>query len=188
MIILFLFPVVSLSETPAAEAVFAREYADELQEHFGITILIGDKCVQAPEQDMFTVGYGFATTPLVTMLKRADTVNELKRLEQALARYPASFFRYLRNEAHPDGLRIQIADRLVSTNPNLHSSAYTCLGSTWYDIYLEYGLFRELSVHHEIWHVLEDRILSAEPDAFSSWNEMNPEGFTYLNDYYADYS
>ena len=188
LVLLFLLPTVSFSESAAAQPDSARAYADELQERFGITILIGDECVQRPEEDMFTVGYGFAMTPLLSMIKRADTVNELKKIEQALVRYPVSFFQYLRDESHPDGVRIQLADRLISSNPALHSSAYTCSASTWYDIYLEYGLFRVLSVHHELWHAWEDRILSEDPSAFAAWNDLNPEGFTYLNDYYADYS
>ena len=105
LVLLFLLPTLAFSESPAAQPDSARAYADELQERFGITILIGDECVQRPEEDMFTVGYGFATTPLLSMIKRADTVNELKKIEQALVRYPVSFFQYLRGESHPDGVR-----------------------------------------------------------------------------------
>ena len=59
LVLLFLLPTVSFFESAAAQPDSARSYADELQERFGITILIGDECIQRPEEDMFTVGYGY---------------------------------------------------------------------------------------------------------------------------------
>lgn len=50
------------------------------------------------------------------------------------------------------------------------------------NIFLCVGGFNSLSIHHELWHAIEARILNDRPDAFTTWRALNPEGFMYNGD------
>ena len=53
----------------------------------------------------------------------------------------------------------------------------------YFMILLSAARIHEWTVHHELWHAMENVIRLNTPDAFSNWDSLNPEGFRYSEDY-----
>ena len=179
-----LFALLLIVPAAAEEDIESREYANELQDRFGVTILMGDECL-GTETDAasFTLGSGYpATTPLRQLLGQKGTEDQLCVIEQALSRYPDGFFGIFKNDRTPKGLRILLADEIINKDPDNPAVAYHLAGEEYNNIFLAYGTFREFVVHHEIWHGLEAEISAVYPRAFENWDDFNPEGFSYSQD------
>ena len=53
----------------------------------------------------------------------------------------------------------------------------------WYNVVLDIDAL--MTVHHELWHAVEQRITNEFDEAFSdlSWSEFNPAKFVYCFDF-----
>ena len=170
----------SFPESGAEEAVLPIQYADELEKRFGIPILIGAECLNQSENPDFSVGLS-PWEGASAFLK--SLTGELEMVERALSQYPEGTLEKLRTKNLPNGVRIFIPSRAVLNNPEGIFSAYTIGENDWFNVYLVHGLFIETSVHHELWHVIEDVIREKSPGAFLIWDVLNPAGFQYSSDY-----
>lgn len=181
---LLIFSLFCVSSSAESWFPQARSYANELEERFGVQILIGEECLDVLETDVFSIGdTAQSSSPFLQASGFRDPFSELQILESALSRYPVEIFQYIRRDEAPLGLRFLIADRIIDSDPALHSAGYSLLEDSFYTIVLSRALFGESTVHHEMWHVMEFAISSACPDAFSSWEALNPPGFEYSLDY-----
>lgn len=166
----------------------ARELADSYQEKYGVVILFGEDCLGVSEEDGFAVGdRAPAGSPFLAMFGNKHYLGEVEKLGEALAQYPDGFLGSLRNEYAPSGLRFLIANRLVEETYDLQpevgvSGLTTCEGG-FYNVFLAHTFAGKLTVHHELWHIMEEMILIRDPDAFADWNDLNPPGFQYSEDY-----
>ena len=188
-ILIFLVPLCASSESSATDHYDnARQIADDMEAKYHITILIGPEC-NAFNFDDAHVSLGneykkrSIASPLLNMLYEQDYyAYELRLLDKALSFYPKGFFDLFFYPYSPDGLRILITNQLTykGFNPN-GIAAYI---DNHFCILLGAGYYSEKDVHHELWHIIEKRILYYNPKSFEGWSELNPEGIEYTNDYH----
>ena len=182
-----------VSSTPAplpfrSDYPEARELADSYQEKYGVVILFGEDCLGVSEEDGFAVGdTAPAGSPFLAMFGNKHYLGEVEKLGEALAQYPDGFLGSLRNDYAPSGLRFLIVDRLVEETydlqPEVGLSGLTTCEEGFYNVFLAHTFAGKFTVHHELWHIMEEMILIRDPDAFVNWNDLNPPGFQYSEDY-----
>lgn len=150
---------VTLEPVPADSAAVARETADRMEEKFGVAIALEG---EVPE----------------------DILADLGILEDALGKYSEQFFSVLKDRNHPDGLLIT----LTGADGGEAQPAECRVGERdgRYGIFLAYGGFSGMTVHHAVWHALEKAIKAKYLYAFSDWTLLNPQSFVYPYDYSAN--
>lgn len=160
----------------------ARGTADFMQEHYGITILIGPECSDMTI-DSFTIGdKPKGRTPLFNGAGLFNYSEEIKIIDDAFSFYPPGFFSHFTWADAPRGLRILLVNQ-IETAWNQHLAGVTTVEDRYCNIFLGVGAFNESNIHHELWHAMEEKILAEQPDAFDSWHQLNPEGFAYGEEY-----
>ena len=178
-------PVKAAGEIAAfSEAIRdAGTVREEMQDRYGITILLGDECLNQTETEICEVsGTPPAKTPLQFLMGYDVDMEELRRLDAALAMYPEGFLQSLRDEDAPKGLRILIAGQINGKDLSWNPAGFTTCEGSWYNVFLAHSRFTGSTVHHELWHVMEKIIMARQPGAFLIWDALNPEGFQYSND------
>lgn len=159
----------------------ARFLADFMEEHYSVTILIGDKCNDVP-MDGFVIGdKPSGRTPLQNLLGSVDYRYEVELLDDCFAVYPPGFFERFRCDESPTGIRFLLPNSILLEDQTM--AGVTTIADGYFNVFLGLGAFNRLNVHHELWHAIEYRITADYPDAFIGWSELNPEGFHYDNDY-----
>lgn len=162
----------------------ARGLANFLEDHYGVTILIGDEC-KSVATDGFELGdRPSGRTPLLDMLGQVDYDAEIKRIDDCFAAYPGGFFGNFRCSEAEKGLRILLPNRITVEGSTM--AGVTTVQDGYYNIFLGIGAYNSLNVHHEIWHAMEYRITLDYPDAFDGWTELNPDGFQYDDNYFQE--
>ncbi len=161
----------------------ARSIANFMEDHYGVTILIGDEC-----NDVVTGGFEIehtpvGRTPLLNLLSYANYTEEIELVDDCFSVYPGGFFEHFKCDEACKGLRVLLPNRIVVENSTV--AGVTTIQDGYYNIILGIGAFNNLNVHHEIWHAIELRITYDYPDIFAHWDNLNPEGFQYSNDYFA---
>ena len=180
-LILLFIPVSSFCDEPSPAFETAREIANFMETHYGITILIGPECVGATSSDIVLGDEPMGQTPLQQLLKAKPYDREIRMIDDAFSIYPPGFFDHFRCGEAPNGLRILLADQVIYDGTTV--AGVTTDVDGYYNIFLGVGAIAKLNIHHELWHAAEFRILYDNPHAFDGWAEMNPEGFEYLEDY-----
>ena len=161
------------AENPNTTAIAAcQERANAIAEKYGV-VIHADASLPAPET------YRFAYEHQPEALDAA-----LAQLDQILAQFPAEFFTKMAVVNKSGGIHIglvrelyDITDGPVPDNYGLH---YTVSGNHY--IALRIGAEFESAAYHEISHAL-DAFVYAGSKAFDLWDQLNPEGFTYLSSY-----
>ena len=145
ILLLLLFSSALAEELPASanpahhagEETSARAYADEMEERFGVTILLGDECLGILHTTFFTIGSQVpSSSPFLQMTGYDDTISRLMTLESALGQYPLETFQYIKDEQAPNGIRILVADQIIDTDPEMHSAGYAMPEGSYYNIVL----------------------------------------------------
>ena len=179
----FIFSIASASEDNThLEA--ARNLANYLEDHYSVTILIGEDC-----KDIFTEGFEIGDTvsgrtPLLNLLAIPDYEHEVKLLDDCFAFYPTSFFEHFKCSEAENGIRFLLPNRILAKGQTM--AGVTTVADGYYNIFLGVGAYDFRNVHHEIWHAMEYRITAEYPDVFDSWDDLNPTGFEYDDDYFAE--
>lgn len=172
-----------VAEQQAADHEFdtAREIANFMETHYDVSILIGAECKEITTGG-FTIGDNpQGRTPFMNMLGLYSYAEEIQKIDDAFSIYPPEFFDKFSCSEAPKGLRILLADQILYEGQSM--AGVTTVGDGYYNVFLGVGSFREMNVHHEIWHAMEFRITAERPDAFDRWNDLNPPGFQYSEDY-----
>lgn len=158
----------------------ARQYADDLQQRYGVQILLSAQCREGAALCDRTIQLSDALDAGAEL----DGVNRmLAALERGLSLYPEGFFRQFRTGAGDGGLCFLLVGSIESNFP---IAACTYENFDWQYIALDilqvYGL--DSIVCHEIWHATENYALGVDFSLFNmdQWDALNPEGFLYLND------
>lgn len=162
-----------------------RNYADELEQRFGITILFGSDCLGVIESDSYSIGVSgpLAGITLGEILGYSYYETQLEVLEKALDQYPTELFSRLMDDRAPNGIRILIVDELKAVNSERSVDGFYMCKDGYDNIILERSGLRDLCVHHELWHNMENFIKARKPDAFMIWDALNPPGFKYCDDF-----
>jgi hypothetical protein len=184
VVVILLLPVISVADAEPDEPNFniAREIANFMETHYGITILIGPECAGVNGEGFALGEKPAGRTPFLSLLGQANYESEIQMIDDAFSYYPPDFFELFGCSEAPNGLRILLANQVVAEGETV--AGVSSIGDGYYNIFLGIGAFNELNIHHEIWHVMEFRITLEEPDAFDNWNQLNPEGFTYSDEYF----
>ena len=160
----------------------ARSLANFMEDHYSVSILIGDEC-----EGIITEGFELGDkpsgrTPLLNMLGTANYEEEVKRIDDCFFVYPPGFFDHFHCQEAEKGLRILLPNSILVDGHTM--AGVTTVQDGYYNVFLGVGAYNSLNVHHEIWHAMEYRITSDNPGAFVDWNSLNPDGFQYNEDYF----
>lgn len=166
------------SGAPVAENLQqAREYADELEQKYGVRILLSSQC----SAGIGLCKYELKLTDTMEAEEELSCINDaLKHLNDVLALYPKGFFNQFRNSIGDGGIRFMLVADVVSD--------YGIIGCAFDNVDWQNIAFTVRPGHdvdslicHEIWHSTENKILSADYTAFPAeeWAALNPEGFEY---------
>lgn len=150
--------------------------ATRLGEKYGIQVLVWQDPLSVAPWD-----YEFEPEYLAPVLQR-----ELSDLDQRLSWYPPEILA---------GIRSHFSDLTICLVRSIRGSARSGSlakatgvqffhGSSAY-ITIAVGAFGERALYHELYHVMETRLLTGSA-AFDRWDRMNPPGFSYDLDYAAN--
>ncbi|MBP5230245.1 MAG: hypothetical protein ILO68_00800 [Clostridia bacterium] len=158
-----------------------RELADRIEEEYAVRILVGEQCKISSSSFI----YELVPTDGDRRSDRKALKSALRILEDALSLYPEDFFRTFRNYRNAGGIRFVMVDDLRNPAGNFDPAGVTNYTDGWYCIALDVNVISKRTVHHEIWHAVEDRISTVSRNAISEeeWSELNPPGFEYRGDY-----
>ena len=161
-----------------------RQMADEIEETFGVTVLMSNQCaVPVTGADM-----KITTTDQANLNNESGQIeNALKNLQKVLALYPSDFFRQFQNEAGERGLLVLLVENFTD-NRNVIGLCYEM--GEWNCVAVDITSGTPYSTFaHEIWHATENKIKSVNTDLLSNekWDTCNPSGYVYSYDGSADY-
>lgn len=158
----------------------ARDYADQLEERYGVTILLSAQGQEACEAVWDAV---VTTTDQLPLEDEPYAIaRTLEALDRTLALYPEGFFRQMRNTMGEGGVRF-IPVGHIENDVNAVGLTYETYG--WQNIYIDVtlGTFESV-ICHEIWHATEGVISYRDWVSFDpgNWSVCNPDGFFYNED------
>lgn len=160
-----------------------RQYADEIEQRYGVTVLLSEQCTAPCSQS----GYKVTTTNNADFSNEsAQVMQSLKCLDAALAIYPEGFCKQFRNNADECGLRFMLVGPIESQNGVV---GFHYDNTQWYNIAIDIDLWDITStLHHELWHATESKLCSVDSYGFNdgTWETLNPDGFSYIGTYSYD--
>lgn len=155
-----------------------RAYAAEIGERYGIRVQVGPEAADAEPWDYH----------LVPEYQVPAIHSALQQLDEVLSAFPEDFFPMALESLGDSRLNVHLVRRIqgiadTGALDELDGVQYwlegdPCIALTVNDRVLQ-------TVYHELFHVLESRLLSRS-DILYRWDELNPEGFAYDNDYRAN--
>lgn len=151
-------------------------YARELSETYGIEILVY-KDAAANEPWDYHLEYEYQAN----VLQR-----ELEALDARLAVFPDGFLKTLRSKF--TGLKICIVRSTVGSPESGSLEAVNGIQfMDGFDAYIVLSTDHntEYTLYHELSHLMETVVLT-QSTAYDRWDLLNPEGFSYDNDYQAN--
>ena len=168
----------------------AREKADAIERDFSVRVLIDDECYGINEPYDYTLTSTSENDEwggIVTDGQKAEQISDaLDKLREGLSLYPEGFFKKFRNYRGAGGVRIVIPRDIISTGDTEFSAAGIHYSKgAWYNVWVEIDEFYSAdSLHHELWHAVEQLIYDKDYSAFSEWDWsfLNPTDFEYQND------
>ena len=163
-------------ENPDLEGLLACEaYAKELSQEYGVQILIGESAAATEPWDY----------DLQPEYRVAETWDGLRKLDSILRHFPTDFFSKAMEGTGGGMLSISLVQSMNGNHASgsledangiqFWEGSDACVAVALRDTF-------ERTFYHEMFHVLESRILS-QSDAYYRWDELNPGGFTYDYDY-----
>lgn len=158
----------------------ARTQADELEEAYGVRILLSEQCREAADLCDLPITLSDSLPREEELARTVDTLSALRRV---FALYPEGFLAQMRTGMGEGGICFLLIGEIESD--------YGAIGCTyergdWQYIALDIRQTVGMDglICHEVWHATENEILSRDYTAFSpdEWAEINPQGFTYSED------
>lgn len=178
----------ALAGEPVPESLSAvRQYADILEETYGVEILLGEQCKEPAELAYYpmtmTNELDITARDEAAMLYRA-----LEAMDRCFALYPAGFLTQFTNEFREGGLCFLLIGGIQSDSNIIGM----CFENYEYD-YIAIDVTAtgyESTICHEIWHATENFIITSGYEGFyiEQWQQLNPDGFNYYfnTDNYTD--
>ena len=167
------------AENPDTEGLAAcQAEADRIGEAYGVEILLWQDAMAVTPED-----YSFLAEHQVSAIEQS-----LETLEAAMARFPEGFFQTAAKNADTGAIRISLVgairgSRERGTLPANEGIQYW-VGNDPY-IALQTGAGLEMSFYHQMFHVMETRVLG-KTVIYDDWEKLNPKGFDYDYDYYVN--
>lgn len=158
----------------------ARDYADQLEERYGVTILLS---AQAKDACDAVWDATITTTDQWPLEDEPHAIARmLEALDRTLALYPDGFFRQMKNTMGEGGVRFMPVGHIENA-VNAIGLTYETYG--WQNIYIDVTIDAfEGTICHEIWHAIEGVLLTRNWNAIDQeeWAACNPAGFSYNED------
>lgn len=165
----------SSAELPA-ELDEMRDFADRLEEQYGVHILLSNQCTEPGA----TCEYEIITTDQMNFPDEPQRIKLfLKALEKCMSMYPEGFFKQFQNSQGDGGICFMPVGKLVD-DFNVVGICYE--RDEWNNIAVEVtadGIVGVLC--HELWHATENKIMKTgyPPLNMDEWAALNPPGFQY---------
>ena len=155
-----------------------EEWAREMGRKYGIRIWVAQEALQIQPSD-----YTFEAQHLVSVYEQYLVV-----LDEALARYPEGFLKKLSSNCANGKLTISLikgayGDNGLGSLDSADGVHFFNDGSEY--IGLVMGSVFESTLYHELFHSIDTYVMSRS-NLYDFWNDLNPEGFSYDNDYVAN--
>lgn len=152
-----------------------EQWAQELGRTYGIRVQVYEDALIYQPSD-----YTFQPQHQVPVYDRY-----MKQLEAALARYPEGFLRKLGSTSDNGKLTISLVGAMYGDNQL--GSLDTADGVHFYNdgsvyIALTTGSAFEATLYHELFHAIDTYVMSRN-NLYDFWEDLNPDGFAYDNDY-----
>lgn len=169
-----------VSDMPVAESLQeARQYADTLEEKYGVQILLSSQCKDAAAWCDMPI----TLTDTMSADEELSGVRAmLQALDRSLALYPQGFPAQFRNGAGDGGLCFLLVEHIES-NYNVVGCTYERFDWQYIalDVHPSYSM--DSIICHEMWHATENYIFSKDYTALpmDEWDALNPEGFSYTD-------
>lgn len=176
--IALLFCFSACAEAPAV--LTEQEMAEQLEQEYGIRILLGDEVTEIPTDEFVVHPAAEYGNYLMGMLSLTRTEQALKILGDVLSEYPEEFFGRFQQPV-VFCLTGEISDPIQVQG--MATAGFCHIEEENICLFLDTRFMTPDLIHHEIWHCME----AMAGDAFPDWNDLNPEGFTYTQDM-GDYS
>ena len=170
----------AVSGAPVAESLQeAWQYADTLEEKYGVHILLSSQCKEAAALCEMAI----TLTDTMSADEELDGIGTtLKALDRSLALYPKGFPAQFRNGAGDGGLCFLLVEHIES-NYDVVGCAYESFDWQYIalDVHPSYSM--DSIICHEMWHTTENYIFSRDYTALpmDEWDALNPEGFSYTD-------
>lgn len=172
---MYTYPYYSRQEPDQTGINQCTEYAAELSKKYGIEILIYKDASSLQPGD-YKLDYEHLTPVLF---------HELQQLEQNLSHYPAEMLQTLIGRF--DGVSICILRSITSVTDGEAADGITFRDGHHPYIALAAGTDTEKALYHQLCHLI-DTIVINESSIYDTWNQLNPTGFEYDYDYFANRS
>ena len=146
-----------------------QEQLSAFQDSHSISILIGNAVSELPD------GLSVKTEYLIPVYKKY-----LPLLKHLIRQFPEGFFEKAAQKTPDGSIHIGLVrsfDGQVSNMPALH---FRKDGEIWIILALDEDL--EQNFYHAVGHMIDTQLLSTSA-ALYDWDLLNPEGFSYDNDY-----
>lgn len=170
-----------LAGQPAPEDMAAlRAYADRLEEKYDVDIRLSDQCTEpcaASWEDITTTDQAGLEDEVAAIYPA------LEALDRTLALYPEGFFAQFRNAWGEGGVQFLPVSEF---HMSFEVIGMSFENGDWHCIAYQVSNERlETLLCHEIWHAMEDKLISENWNAIDSWtwSACNPRGFDYYYDY-----
>lgn len=157
-----------------------RAYADRLEEKYDVDILLSDQCAgpcAASWEDITTTDQAGLEDEVAAIYPA------LEALDRTLALYPDGFFAQFRNARGEGGVQFL---PVSAFHMSFEVIGMSFENGDWHCIAYQVSNERlEALLCHEIWHAMEDKLISEKWNAIDSWtwSACNPRGFDYYYDY-----
>lgn len=160
-----------------------RRRADEIEKKFGVKVYVGNEVKNVEESSQYVL----VSTEGVEYYGEEAILGFLDGLEDLLGMYPKGFFEHFKSDSGTCGLRISLVEELKNDSySSFTAGGVAFMTGGWYDIAIAIGSMHKTttSLHHEIWHCVEDLVGRRYGwiDA-TEWEKLNPEGFSFTNDF-----
>lgn len=157
-----------------------RTYADRLEKKYDVDILLSDQCAgpcAASWEDITTTDQAGLEDEVAAIYPA------LEALDRTLALYPDGFFTQFRNARGEGGVQFLPVSEF---HMSFEVIGMSFENGDWHCIAYQVSNERlETLLCHEIWHAMEDKLISENWNAIDSWawSACNPRGFDYYYDY-----
>lgn len=163
-------------DNPDTEGLAAcSQQAEELSARYGVEVLVGMEAVAVEPWD-----YEMYPEYQVPVIEK-----ELENLATVMETFPDGFFDTLADGTSDGPVKICLV-RSLTGSPESGSLAEASGIQFWSDgqayVAIAAGYTFAQSFYHEMFHVIESRVFS-ECTAYYDWEDLNPDGFQYDNDY-----
>ncbi len=176
-----------VEEYPLGEHLLEeRAYADQLEETYGVEIILGDELKNVETNSAYELISSEDPDYSPGLEEETQEIhNALTVLDESLAMYPEGFFETFQGGLEEGGVRFILVRDLINTGGSFMPGGLATGSGIWYDIILDADVLIDITVHHEMWHTVEERIIDQGIEGLDeeTWKAFDPEGFEYYYDF-----